>query len=159
MNTPNLPISREALLTPTLLILDNYRRLFGRDLVADIYSDDPVVALFEAPRVVLSALGPTGSDHVFNYANQMALSAFESTWPQIIGLPSSQSAEPVHRNERRRLLDEVTHQGFIEDYCGIRISRTGRRFRIQRATVFNLLDGTGAYVGQAATFADWEPID
>jgi two-component system chemotaxis sensor kinase CheA len=41
----------------------------------------------------------------------------------------------------------------------IRISRNGRRFRILHATVFNLLDQTGSYVGQAATFADWEPLD
>ncbi len=159
MSTSHLPISREALVAPTMLILDNHRRLFGQDLVMNVDSGDPVEALFEAPRVVLSALGPAGTDHIFNYANRTALSAFETTWDQLIGLPSSQSAEPIHRDERRRLLDEVTSQGFIEDYCGIRISRIGRRFRIQRATVFNLLDGTGAYVGQAATFADWEPID
>jgi hypothetical protein len=64
----------------------------------------------------------------------------------------------VHRDERRRLLDEVGKNGFIENYSGIRISKHGRRFRINRATVFNLLDENGTYVGQSATFADWEPV-
>lgn len=140
------------------LILANYRRLFGRDLVT---IDDPARAddiLFEAPPAVLSALGPFGSDHLFNYANRTALRLFEYTWDELIGQPSSQSAEPVHRDERRRLLDEVGRRGFIENYSGIRISRTGRRFRIEQATVFNLLDDSGNYLGQAATFAVWQTL-
>ena len=64
----------------------------------------------------------------------------------------------MHRDERRRLLDEVGRHGFIENYSGIRISKTGRRFRINHATVFNLLDPAGQYVGQAATFEDWTPV-
>lgn len=158
MNHP-LPVPRDALVIPTRLVLENYRRWKKTDLAP---IDDPalaVEALFAAPRVVLAALGSFGTDHAFCYANARALALFEMTWEQIIGLPSSRSAEPVHREERRRLLDEVAQHGFIDDYSGIRISRTGRRFRIRRATVFNLLDDTGAYVGQAATFADWEPVD
>jgi PAS domain-containing protein len=138
------------------LILTNYRRHFGRELVA---IDDPSHAaaiLFEAPRAVLSALGPFGSDHLFNYANRAALDLFEYSWEELMGKPSSASAEPVHRDERRRLLDEVGKNGFIENYSGIRISKNGSRFRIKKATVFNLLDDDGKYLGQAATFADYE---
>ena len=151
----NLPVYRAALEEPTRLILANHRRLFGRYLIAP--GDDTITALFNAPRVVLSALGPFGSDHLFNYANRRALELFEATWPSLIGLPSSASAEPVHRDERRLLLDEVGRHGFIENYSGIRISQTGRRFRIQNATVFNLLDDAGHHLGQAATFEDWTP--
>lgn len=153
----NLPVPRAVMEEPTRLILDNYRRLLGRSLVDG--GDDPVAALFGAPRAVLSALGSPGTDHLFNYANGTALELFETVWPDLIGQPSSLSAEPVHRDERRRLLDEVERHGFIENYAGIRISRRGRRFRILRATVFNLLDADGRYAGQAATFADWEFID
>jgi len=140
-----------------LLILGNYRRWFGRDLIAP--GDDSTGALFEAPCAVLSALGPFGSDHVFNYANRTALVLFESAWTELVGQPSSKSAEPVHRDERRRLLHEVGRHGFIENYSGVRISRKGRRFRIKAATVFNLLDSEGVYVGQCATFACWETVD
>ena len=114
--------------------------------------------LFNASCAVLSALGPPGSDHAFNYANRAALELFEYSWDELMGKPSSASAEPVHRDERRKLLDEVGRRGFIEDYSGIRISKNGRRFRIKKAAVFNLLDDEGRYVGQAATFADWEPV-
>ena len=46
-------------------------------------------------------------------------------------------------------------QGYIDDYAGVRVSRTGRRFRIQGATVWNLTGGQGRHLGQAATFAHW----
>lgn len=151
----NLPFDRAALEEPTHLILANHRRLFACDPVAA--GHDAITTLFDAPCVVLSALGPFGSDHLFNYANRTALQLFESSWDELIGLPSSASAEPVHRDERRLLLDEVGRHGFITNYSGIRISRTGRRFRIENATVFNLLDDTGHHLGQAAIFTDWTP--
>lgn len=150
-----LPVPQADLVGPTQLILANFRRWLGRDLVEEA-AGGAVTGLFEAPRVVLSALGPSGTDHAFNYANRAALDLFEASWQELIGLPSSASAEPVHRDERRRLLDEVSRHGFIADYSGIRISRRGRRFRIRNAIVFNLVDSEGAYLGQAATFSDWE---
>ncbi len=55
------------------LILGNYRRLFGRDLVDQSDPSRAIETLFNAPRAVLSALGPIGSDHLFNYANRTAL--------------------------------------------------------------------------------------
>ena len=143
---------------PTRLILANYRRLLGRDLAGVVEGPAAATELFAAPCAVLSALGPVGSDHAFNYANRTALELFEYSWDELIGKPSSASAEPVHRDERRKLLDEVGRRGFIEDYSGIRISKNGRRFRIKKATVFNLSNDAGQYVGQAATFADWEPV-
>jgi len=152
-----LPVPATEMEARTLLILSNYRRWLGRDLIAP--GKDSIGALFEAPCAVLSALGPFGSDHVFNYANRTALTLFESAWEELTGQPSSKSAEPVHRDERRRLLDEVGRHGFIENYSGIRISRSGRRFRIKAATVFNLLGQNDGYLGQCATFADWDPID
>jgi PAS domain-containing protein len=153
-----LPVPRERLAGITALILHNHCRWTGRELAEVTAGEDPVDKLFHAPCVVLAAVGQPDSDHVFCYANAAALTAFETTWDGLIGLPSSASAEPVHRDERRRLLDEVGRRGFIEDYSGIRISRKGRRFRILRATVFNLLDEAGRYAGQAATFTDREDL-
>jgi PAS domain-containing protein len=141
---------------PTRLILANHRRLLGRDLAGVAEGPEAATQLFAASCAVLSALGPLGSDHAFNYANRTALELFEYPWTELMGKPSSASAEPVHRDERRKLLDEVGRRGFIEDYSGIRISKNGRRFRIKKATVFNLSDDAGRYLGQAATFADWE---
>jgi hypothetical protein len=43
----------------------------------------------------------------------------------------------------------------VDNYSGIRISASGRRFRIENATVWNLADAGGRIHGQAATFHHW----
>ncbi len=73
-------------------------------------------------------------------------------------MPSRKTAEPVHRDERARMLELTRQQGYIDDYRGVRISAAGRRFRIERAIVWNLVDATGQPAGQAATFAEWTPL-
>ena len=78
------------------------------------------------------------------------------SWDEFTRTPSRLTAEAPNREERARLLNAVTTLGFIDDYSGIRISKTGRRFRIEQATVWNLLDERENYVGQAAMFSRWE---
>src|SRR5262249_13196822 len=110
-------------------------------------------ALFESPFVVVSH--GTEPDPILNYANQIALNLWEMTWEELIKTPSRLTAEPVSREERALLLAQVTQKGYIGDYQGIRISKTGRRFQIERAIVWNLLDEQGRHAGQAASFDRW----
>jgi len=110
-------------------------------------------ALFHAPFAVVSH--DTADDPVFNYANQKALELFEMDWQSITHTPSRLSAETVNREERQRLLAQVSANGFIDDYSGVRISASGRRFRIENATVWNLVDAEGRNAGQAAMFSNW----
>ena len=56
------------------------------------------------------------------------------------------------------MLHQADEHGFIADYEGVRISKTGRRFLVKQATVWNVLDERGAKQGQAATFSDWVPL-
>ncbi len=98
----------------------------------------------------------TASDPVFNYANQTALTLFESSWHDFTSLHSRFSAEQENRRDRVRLLEEVTKKGFIENYSGVRISSTGRRFQVTNATVWNLTDKSGIYAGQAAFIERWD---
>ena len=114
---------------------------------------DPVRALNEAPFGIVSH--GTENDPVFNYANRTALSLFEMNWETFTQLPSHKSAEPVNREERQRLLDQVSKKGYIDHYQGVRISSTGKRFRIEDAIVWNLIDSMGVYRGQAALFRRW----
>jgi hypothetical protein len=51
---------------------------------------------------------------------------------------------------------QVREKGFMSGYSGVRISSTGRRFRIVDATVWDVFDGKGVRRGQAATFEKWE---
>jgi PAS domain-containing protein len=111
--------------------------------------------LYDAPFVVLAH--DTAPDPRFTYANRAAQRLFEMPWSELVGLPSRLSAEAPAREERQRLLERVAATGYIDDYSGVRLAKSGRRFRILRATVWNLHDPDGRPLGQAATFADWEP--
>ncbi|NBU39578.1 MAG: MEKHLA domain-containing protein [Planctomycetia bacterium] len=95
---------------------------------------------------------------MLTYGNRAALDLWEMTAAEFRGTPSRLTAEPVHRDERARLLERTRRDGFVDDYRGIRISRTGRRFLIERAIVWNLTDTDGTLRGQAATFAEWTPL-
>lgn len=130
------------------LIAASFKRLLGRPLAA---GDDIVAALWDAP-VAIVAHG-TEPDPIFFFGNRLALAAFETDTAHFVGMPSRLSAEAPQRDERQMLLDRVSAQGFIADYAGIRITATGRRFRIDRAIVWNLIDEAGGLHGQAATFA------
>lgn len=114
-------------------------------------------ALWEAPRVILAH--GTEADPVFFYGNRLALQVFAMDFAAFTRLPSRFSAEPLARDERARLLDRVSRDGFIDDYAGVRISATGQRFRIEQAVVWNLVDAAGVCHGQAATFDCWTPLD
>jgi hypothetical protein len=98
----------------------------------------------------------TEADPIFNYGNRMALTLWETTWEAFTAMPSRLSAEPMAQEERRAFLTRVSAHGFIDDYSGIRISTRGRRFRIRRATVWNIIDVRGNYRGQAVVFREWE---
>ena len=129
------------------LLLDSYRHWTGRDLLV---SDAPARDLYHAPFVVLSH--DTAPDPCFTYANLAAQMQFEMTWPEIVGMPSRYSAEPLAQAERERLLARVAAQGYIDDYSGVRITGSGKRFTIQQATVWNLVGQDGVVLGQAACF-------
>jgi DEAD/DEAH box helicase domain-containing protein len=149
---------RAALADQVGLMRDSLRRLTGRDLLDYAGAPaDPVQAAAEAPFALLAHDG--AEDPVFTFGNATALQLFEFAWDDFVRLPSRMSAEPLDRDERQRLLDQVAAHGYIDNYSGIRISATGRRFVIGKAVVWNLTDADGTPRGQAAMFADWTPLD
>ena len=103
--------------------------------------------------------GGTESEQVLNYGNASALKLWQMDWSTLTRMPSRQTAEPMHQSERAEFLRRVRERGFIDDYSGIRIASTGQRFRIQQATVWNLVNEAGEYRGQAATFSHWELLN
>jgi hypothetical protein len=142
------------------LLLASYLALTGRQLLPVVPGETPEQLsrrLYTAPFVVLAH--DSSADPLFTYANLAAQQLFEMRWDEIVGLPSRLSAEAPVREERERLLERVAARGFIDDYSGVRIAKSGRRFRILHATVWNLNDSSGRRVGQAAAFGDWEPCD
>lgn len=131
-----------------LLLRRTLLDLTGRDLLAGLDPSDPAASVFHAPYALLSH--DAGDDPVFTYGNAAALGAFERTWDEFTAMPSRLSAEPVAREERDRLLARVAADGFIDDYTGVRVSASGRRFLIVDALVWDLRDDDGRRLGQAA---------
>lgn len=136
----------------------SFRRLLGDDLIHPALS--PVAAaqtLYEAPFVLVSH--GTEADPIFNYANLTAQRLFELPWSAFTALPSRLSAEPPNREERARLLAEVTQRGYIRNYAGVRMAQSGRRFTIQNAIVWTVTDEAGTPYGQAALFHQWRYLE
>ena len=141
-------------------LLASHARLTGQPLLPIVPGETGEASarrLYSAALVVLAH--DDQPDPRFTYANLAAQRLFERTWDEMIGLPSRLSAEAPVREERERLLARVARHGFIDDYSGVRVSKSGRRFRILRATVWNVGDASGRRIGQAASFSDWEPCD
>jgi hypothetical protein len=144
-----------AVIAQTQILARSLKHWTGHDLLPGNFSPTELAEkTFHAPFVIVSH--GTEADPVLNYGNRAALTLWEMSWDEFTHTPSRLTAEAPDRAERTRLLAAVTGRGFIDDYSGVRISKTGRRFRIARATVWNLISGTGRPCGQAAMFAHWE---
>jgi len=111
--------------------------------------------LFVAPRVVLAHDGR--SDPHLVYANRDALRLWRRTWAEMVGMPSRLTAEPQERASRAQALAQAQTLGGggIRGYGGIRIDSHGRRFRLQGARIWSLIQPDGSPCGQAAAFDDW----
>jgi hypothetical protein len=139
------------------VLLSSFSKLLGRELVSrEGSAAEQAERLFQAPFVVVSH--GTEADPILNYGNAAALALWEMTPEQFRQTPSRLTAEPVHRDERARLLERTRRDGYVDDYSGVRISATGKRFRIERAIVWTLTDAAGNHRGQAATFDSWTPL-
>lgn len=147
-------IPHAFLVTHTSRILHSYQKWTGKNLIStELVPKKSAMALFYAPFVVVSSTAD--SDPILNYGNQKALDLWEMSWETLTRTPGRHTAEPMHRDERQKFLEQVQKNGFIENYSGIRISSTGKRFKIEKATVWNLIDEAGHFYGQAATFSNW----
>lgn len=151
--TPSFESTKLSLAHAKCLVR-SYTHFTGRKLVPDQVSDEALAqALDNAPFVLVSH--GTEADPILNYGNATALALWEMSWDEFTKTPSRLTAEAPNREERARLLAAVTADGFIDDYSGVRISKTGRRFLISQATVWNLLTEDGLPCGQAASFNAW----
>ena len=138
----------------TQYVLDSYIRLVKQTLIIrEGTLQEQAERLFNCTFVVASH--GLQDDPILNYGNQAALDLWEMDWEQFTQTPSRLTAEPVNREERARMLEQAQTHGYISDYRGIRISRSGKRFLVERATVWTIQKPDGTPLGQAAAFSDW----
>ena len=95
----------------------------------------------------------TSEDPVLVFANRAARDLWEAP---LVGMPSRLTAPADQRAERAQAL---AGDGVVRGYAGVRVSATGRLFRIEDATVWPVRDAAGRRVGQAATFERTAPAE
>ena len=151
-----------AAITSACRSLDSHQRVFERPLIAEpaggLVPLQRAQALFSSERLVLAHDGadPTSDPGPrLIYANRAALRLWRRPWHAMVGMPSRLTAEPGERAERAQALGRAQRLVAIGDYAGIRIDSRGRRFRIEGARLWTLLDERGRPLGQAASFARW----
>lgn len=141
----------------TKLLLDSYRHWLGNELIERNGTFvEQVQRVFECPFVIVSH--GIQDDPILNYGNRTALMLWEMDWGQLTATPSRFTAEPLNQEERAEMLRRAESHGYIDDYRGIRISKTGKRFLVENAIVWNVVDAQGVQQGQGATFSKWSYI-
>lgn len=136
------------------LLCNSFQHWLGRELIERTGgAEQQARTLYHAPFVVVSH--GMEADPILNYGNKIALDVWDLDWERFTRTPSRLTAEPVNQAERARMLAQAQEKGFIDDYKGVRITGTGKRFLVQQAIVWNVVGSEGEQIGQAATFSKW----
>ena len=139
------------------VLLQSHQRAFCRPLIAAAQPGRSrrllCQELFACGFPVLAHC--TENDPRLSYANAAALQLWETHWDELIGMPSRLTAPETERADRSNALGQAKRLDAVQNYQGIRISRKGRRFMINKARIWTLWDAEEGVCGQAACFSDW----
>ena len=119
-----LPWETEFVVAHTEILLRSHRQFTGRDLMMDV-GDARAQARVALRSAIRGRVARNGGDPVLNYGNATALELWQMSWEELTCTPSRFTAEAPERDQRARLLAAVTANGFIDDYSGVRISKSG----------------------------------
>src|SRR5512139_720307 len=100
------PCEENQFLAPHVArLLASLRRWTGRDLVdPGLSMVEQARQIFISPFVLLSH--DIAVDPILNYGNRAGLWLFELSWQELLRTASRLTAEPMHRDERARLLEQ-----------------------------------------------------
>jgi predicted DNA-binding protein (UPF0251 family) len=139
--------------THVKLLLDSFKKFVNRDLIERTGdAEDDFRIINNSSIIVASHNG--AEDPILNFGNQAALNLWELEWDEFVKVPSRKTAELDLREKREEMLKIAEKNGFFDNYEGVRISATGKRFMIKKAIIWNVINEAGEKVGQAATFND-----
>jgi hypothetical protein len=151
-------LSNDFYLKHGQLLCSSYAHWTNKKLITNNKdTETSIIALYKAPFAVVSH--GIENDPIFNFGNKTALKLFELKWDRFIQTPSRESVEMTSRKEREKLMACVTANGFMDNYSGVRVSSSGKRFLIEDATIWNIVDINDVYYGQAAMFEKWTMLD
>lgn len=135
-----------------LIMLENLKRWTNYDLIKEYGFSLKTLGeqVFNADFYLLSH--NTAADPVLTYGNQQVLDRWEVSWSELTAMRSSETAKPIDRSDRSKLMEQVKANNYVSGYSGIRISKTGQEFHIVDGTIWNLFLNDGSFYGQAAWF-------
>jgi hypothetical protein len=132
-----------------------FARVTGGDLVTEAGLDPAALYSADLGRSVWDgafALLTHDRNAILSYGNRFALGLWETDWETLTVTPSRLTAPEEDRAARAEIMAAVERDGFTRAYTGRRVSRSGRLFLIENATVFTLTDEKGAGFGTGAFF-------
>jgi hypothetical protein len=136
------------------LLSESFFRLTGNKLIQENLTGQVLAeAIYHAPFVLVSH--GTEIDPIFNFANLKAQELWEMSWEEFTKTPSRLSASSIAQTERQKLLEEAKVQGYVSNYNGVRISKSGKKFHILNTILYNVMDTNSNRKGQAAVFKEW----
>lgn len=152
------PLISPEVITYNRIMADSFARFTGTRVVpdADTLSDEALALAMRDAAVAIVSHG-TQADPIFRYANRTALKLWEMEWEAFTALPSRLSAEADTdiQSDREALLKAALQKGWVDNYTGIRVSSTGKRFFIENTVLWNVVDTAGTRHGQAAFIRSW----
>jgi hypothetical protein len=131
-------------------VVSAFARITGGDLIAEAGLDPAELgrSVWEGNFALLTH----DRNAILTYGNRFALDLWEMDWDTLVHTPSRETAPEEDRAARAAIMAEVERNGFTRSYAGRRVSRSGKLFLIENATVFTLIDEEGAGFGTGAFF-------
>jgi len=138
------------------IVLENLKRWTSYDLIKEYgFSEENLgEQVFDADFYILSH--NNAADPILNYGNDRVLKLWETSWEELTTMYSRDTAKPVNLSARLAMIEQVKLQNYISGYSGLRISKTGKEFKILDVTIWNILTNNGDLYGQAAWFKSIE---
>jgi MEKHLA domain len=151
---PNNDYHREHL----SIVFANLKQFTGVDLIQEYgFSLDTLSKqVFDADFYLLSH--NCAIDPILNYGNRRVLELWETSWAELTQMHSRETAKSNDRASRSAVMEQVASQNYVSGYNGVRVSKTGREFRILDVTIWNLFTRDGQPYGQAAWFKAYGSI-
>jgi MEKHLA domain len=139
-----------------LMMLENLQRWTGYDLIKEwgLSLANLGEQVFNADFYILSQ--DRSADPILTYGNKQVLELWEVGWEELTKMPSRATAKPVDRAERAAMMERVKVANYLDGYSGIRVSKTGKEFKISDGIIWNLFTDNGDFYGQAAWFRSVE---
>ena len=117
------------------LLVESYERICKKAFPIPLTSTSLAFDVYHTTDFTVVSHG-LEKDPIFNFANLAAQKLWKMDWNEFTSLPSRYSAKADKVEKREALLQEALTKGYIDNYEGIRIDKTGKEFSIAGVTLW-----------------------